>query len=305
MTRDAAGSQVAHVLKHATHILATAGCDTPRLDSEVLLAHVLDQDRAWLYAHPEYALDPSQQAAYHVFVSRRAERRPVAYLTGHQEFFGLDFFVSPHVLIPRPETELLVEQAIHRATTASGHPKPRMTKPESWADSSLVIADLGTGSGAIAVTLALHLPQARLIAIDISPAALAVARRNAARHGVDDRVHCLQADLLAPLAISVDLILANPPYLSHAELAAAPPEVARWEPRTALDGGPDGLVVIRHLLDIASDRLSPGGALLVEIGAGQGAGVLELARFHFPGATVEIARDYAGRDRLLVVQYAR
>lgn len=295
------------MLVHATDILAAAGCDTPRLDSELLLAHLLGQDRAWLYAHPEYALSPAQLAAYQDLLSRRARREPVAYLTGHKEFYGLDFVVSRHVLIPRPETELLVERAIQWATALSGHardPKLRRFGAEARAELPLLIADAGTGSGAIAVTLALHLPQARLIATDTSPAALVIARHNAIRHGVDQRVHCLQAHLLSPLAAPLDLILANPPYLSHAQLAAAPPEVAAWEPRAALDGGPDGLAVIRQLLAMAPDRLRPGGALLVEMGAGQGTSVLKLARRCLPGATLEIARDYAGHDRLLIAQKA-
>jgi release factor glutamine methyltransferase len=252
-----------------------------------LLAHVLGRDRAWFYAYPEHALSPSQLSAYQSLVSRRARREPVAYLTGHREFYGLDFAVTSDVLIPRPETEHLVQRAIHCGATSS---------------SSLVMADVGTGSGAIGVTLAVQLPGAHIIAIDTSYPALAVARFNAARHGVANRVFCLQGDLLAPLRGPVDLVVANPPYLSRLELDVAPPEVSRWEPRAALDGGSDGLSVIRRLLDMASTRLGRGGALLVEIGADQGAEVIKLARHHFPQADVEIASDYAKRDRLLVVR---
>jgi release factor glutamine methyltransferase len=276
-----------HILEHASQALAAASCDTPRLDAEVLLAHLLGQNRAWLHAHPEHALTPTQLGAYQSLVSRRARREPVAYLTGHKEFFGLDFFVTSDVLVPRPETERLVELALQ------------------WlASFSLpgIVADVGTGSGAIAVTLAARVPQTRVVATDTSPAALALARRNAARHGVANRLFCVQAHLLAPLAGPLDLIVANPPYLSSSELAAAPPEVAGFEPRLALDGGPDGLSVIRELLVMALDHLRSDGALLVEIGAGQGAQVLALARHHFPEATIEIARDYAGHDRMLVVR---
>jgi release factor glutamine methyltransferase len=290
VTENVSRHLLAPTLKHASQILAAAVCDSPHLDSEVLLAHVLGQDRAWLYAHPEHVLSPSQSSAYQSLVSRRARREPVAYLTEHKEFYALDFYVTPDVLIPRPETELLVEHAIQ------------------WMKTSCVsgtIADVGTGTGAIAVTLALHLPQAQVIATDISPATLIVTRRNAARHGVANRVFPLQADLLAPLSEPLGLIVANPPYLSHAELSTASPEVVHWEPRAALDGGPDGLAVIRRLLSMTSDRLASGGALLVEIGADQGCGVLDLARCYFPGATVEIAKDYANRDRLLFVQYPR
>jgi release factor glutamine methyltransferase len=274
-------------LQEATQTLTGAGCDTPRLDAEVLLAYVLGCDRAWLYAHPEHRLSPSQLSAYQFLISRRARREPVAYLTGHKEFFGLDFVVTPDVLIPRPETERLVELALQCGPTL---PSPHL------------IADVGTGSGAIAVALAVHLPRAHMIALDTSASALAIARRNAARHGVARRVCCIQADLLAPLAGPLALIVANPPYLSQAELESAPPEVAHWEPRAALNGGHDGLAIIRHLLTMAADRLHAGGALLMEIGAAQGAETLRLARRHFPQAAVEIVPDYAGHDRLLVVR---
>jgi release factor glutamine methyltransferase len=277
-------------LKHASQILAAAGCDSSRLDAEVLLAHILGRDRAWLYANPEGALSPSQLGAYQTLVSRRAQREPVAYLTGHKEFYGLDFAVTSDVLVPRPETEHLVQRAINWGLAISSSP---------------TIADVGTGSGAIGVTLAAHLPGARIIAIDTSYSALAVARCNAVRHGVANRVSCLQGDLLVPLRGTVDLVVANPPYLSGPELAVAPPEVSRWEPRAALDGGSDGLSVIRRLLPMASSRLRRGGALFVEIGADQGTEVINLARHHFPQADAEIARDYAERDRLLVVHDVR
>jgi release factor glutamine methyltransferase len=288
VTGDVLPYPLSKILRHATHTLAAAGCDSPQLDAEVLLAHALDQDRAWLYAHPDYTLSLTQSRAYQSLLDRRARREPVAYLTGHKEFYALDFYVTPHVLIPRPETELLVDRAIQYIETLS---------------TSATIADVGTGSGAIAVTLALHLPQAQIIATDTSPAALVVARRNAARHGVASRVFPIQADLLAPLSQRLDLIVANPPYLNRDELCTASPEVAYWEPRAALDGGPDGLAIIRRLLAMASHRLASGAALLVEIGASQGYGVLELACRHFPGASVEIVQDYANRDRLLFVQY--
>ena len=287
MTEQTSRASLLQALKHASQILAAAGCDSSRLDAEVLLAHVVGRDRAWLYAYPEHVLSPSQLSAYQSLVSRRAEREPVAYLTGHKEFYGLDFAVTSDVLVPRPETEHLVQRAIHCGAASTSSP---------------VIADVGTGSGAIGVTLAVHLPGAHVIAIDTSYPALAVARFNAVRHSVANRVSCLQGDLLVPLSGPIDFIVANPPYISGPELAVAPPEVSRWEPRAALDGGSDGLSVIRRLLAMASTRLRRGGALLVEIGAGQGAEVIKLARHHFPQAHVEIDRDYAKRDRLLVVR---
>jgi release factor glutamine methyltransferase len=266
------------------------GCDTPRLDAEVLIAHELGQHRAWLYAHLDYILPPSRLNPLQTLLARRARREPVAYLTGTKEFYGLELMVTSNVLIPRPETEQLVEMALEWLKTSS--------RPG-------VIVDVGTGSGAIAVTLAVHGAGSNIVATDSSPAALDVTRRNAARHGVADRVRCVQADLLAPLSGDLHLIVANPPYLGRACLDTAPPEVARWEPREALDGGPDGLAVIRRLLSMAALRLAAGGALLVEIGAEQGQKVAALARRHFPGATAGIARDLAGRDRVLFVKNGR
>jgi release factor glutamine methyltransferase len=226
--------------------------------------------------------------SYRTLVSRRSEREPVAYIVGHKEFFGLDFTVTPSVLIPRPETELLVETALDIA--------------EAISCPSLTVADVGTGSGVVAVTLARHLPRAQVVATDISSNALGVARQNAMRHHVADRVFCVQGNLLAPVCGPFHLIVANPPYLRQAELAAAPPEVGRWEPPSALNGGTDGLKVIRRLLQVSPGLLHGGGALLVEIGAEQGAEVLSLARGHFPRGDVDVAKDLANRDRLLVVR---
>jgi release factor glutamine methyltransferase len=289
---DVIRDSVAQTLVQAAQTLSAAGCDTPRLDAEVLLGHVLGQDRAWLYAHLEHALGPDQLGDYLALIARRAEREPVAYLTGHREFFGLDFAVTSNVLIPRPETERLVEIAL-QILKAEASPEAR------------AIADVGAGSGAIAVALAVHVPAAHVFATDVSAAALAVARHNAVRHGVACRIDCLQGDLLAPLRGPFYLIVANLPYLSQADLAAAPPEVAHWEPRIALEGGPDGLVPIRRLLAAAVSRLHSTGVLLAEIGAGQGAGVLTLAEQYFPRAAVEIAQDYARLDRVLVVRLRR
>lgn len=277
---------LALVLHQARSLLAAAGCDTPELDAEVLLSHVLQRPRTWLYAHPTYRLNPEQMMAYQALIRRRAMREPVAYLTGHKEFFGLDFMVTPDVLVPRPETEGLVELILERIA-GRGH--------------YMLAADVGTGSGAIAVCLAVHLSHIKVLACDISAAALAVAHRNVTKHQVERRVLCVQADLLPPCAAPFDLIVSNPPYLCQAELAAAAPEVRNWEPRRALDGGPDGLAVIRPLLAAAATRLHPRGLLVIEIGADQGRPVVELARRWFPHACARIRQDYAGRDRILVV----
>ena len=284
---------VARALTRARDMLAVAGSGTPALDAELLLAHVLGRDRAWLYTYPERVLTRPQSVAYLTLVERRADHEPVAYLVGHKEFFGLDFIVTPDVLVPRPETELLVEKALQLAPSRGGQ---------------LTVADVGTGSGVVAVGLAVNLPRARVMAIDISPAALAVARRNVARHHVGDRVVCIQADLLAPCAATFDLVIANLPYVCCGDLHSVYEEAAHgttralgWEPRIALDGGSDGLEVVRRLLMVVANRLHPDGVLLVEIGADQGSEVLRLAQVHFPQAAAEVIKDWAGLDRFLTV----
>ena len=264
--------------------------DIPRLEAEVLLADVLDASRAVLIAHPERPLTPAQLDRYQALVRRRAADYPLPYLTGRLEFYGLEFEVTPEVLIPRPETETLVELALTR--------RPRSA------------VDVGTGSGCIAVSLAVHLPEATIYATEISPAALAVARRNAERHGVAERVRLLAGDLLSPCPGPVDLIVSNPPYVSTGERASLPASVRDYEPSLALDGGPDGLDVVRRLLAQAPAVLAGplpaegrrGGALLIEIGAGQGEAAATLARTFFPQATVRVFPDLAGRDRALEIQ---
>ena len=273
------------VLAWAALRLTQAGCDMPGLDAEVLLAHTLGQERTWLYMYPQHRLSPTHLARFNQLLTRRERREPVAYLTGHKEFFGLDFQVNRHVLIPRPETELLVETALE------------LFEPYS----TIEIADVGTGSGCLAVTLAKHLPQTTLMAIDASDKALALAQLNAVQHQVDDRITFSRGDLLQPLDHPVDMIVSNPPYVSRAELTETSPEVRLYEPRLALEAGDDGLEVIRRLLPQASQKLKSGGALLVEIGSSQGERVAQLASYQFPQAEIHIKKDLAQLDRLLVV----
>jgi release factor glutamine methyltransferase len=277
-----------------TYASLSAVTDSPRLEAEILLSHVLGISRTGLLAHPERALTRVQQARYGELVQRRAAGWPLPYLIGRVEFYGLEFEVTPEVLIPRPETETLVELALSR----------RPARPLA------TVMDVGAGSGCIAVSLAVHLPDALILAVDISPAVLAVARRNAQRHGVGGRIRFLAGDLLTmcpglsglPDARGVDLVISNPPYVSAEEWASLPTSVRVHEPRLALDGGPDGLDVVRRLLVQAPAALGPGGALLVEIGAGQGQAALDLAQAALPEATARIHRDLAGRDRVLEVQ---
>jgi release factor glutamine methyltransferase len=290
------------LLESATRRLAEAGCDMPRLDAEVLLAHTLGRDRTWLYAHLPEPLSQPDRASFERLLGRRAEREPVAYLAGHKEFFALDFRVNRHVLIPRPETELLVETAIRLVNENRGTTD---VEPSAAFDKAkLTIADVGTGSGCIAVALARHLTGVAVVAIDCSLEALELARQNAAGHEVTARISFLSGHLLQPLTQAVDLIVSNPPYLGQTELAdpALAPEVSRFEPRLALDGGPDGLDIIRQLLAQAQEKIKPGGSILVEIGAAQGQAVTRLARTHFPRAMIRIEKDLAGLDRLLLIR---
>ncbi len=221
-------------------------------DSTLLLCRALGKDRAWLIAHPDECLTVAEAWRYEQWLARRAAHEPMQYILEEQEFFGLRFSVSPAVLIPRPETEHLVEAALARL------PIERAAR----------IADVGTGSGAIAVAIAHSRPLAQVTGLDISPAALEVARRNAAAHGVDARVRLLASDLLAAVAAErFEMVASNPPYVPDAE--ALEPQVAEWEPAGALFGGIDGLSVYRRLIPEAEQALVAGGWLLMEIGHGQ------------------------------------
>jgi release factor glutamine methyltransferase len=282
---------IAQALDWATGRLRTTSV-TPRLDAELLLAHVLGWERARLLAEARVLLLEPQSAVFLSLVSRRAELEPIAYLVGHKEFYGLDFAVDRRVLVPRPETELLVELTFERSNPSTGSGQAVRTFER------LNIVDVGTGSGAIAVALAIHLPMARIMATDISFDALELARRNVERHCVTERVRLLQGDLLDPLDKPVDLIVSNPPYTILSEIDEG---VRRYEPRLALDGGPDGLDVYRRLLAQAPAKLRPGGAILLEIGAIQATAVTELARRLFPDAEVGVHQDLAGLDRVIVI----
>jgi release factor glutamine methyltransferase len=280
-------TSVRQLLIEARQLLWEEGFDTPRLDAELLLGHVLGLTRAQIHAHPDRRLDTAGLDRYRELIERRRQHEPVAYIIGHKEFYGLDFYVDRRVLIPRPETELLVEKGLEIGQ-ATSHP--------------LSVADVGTGCGAIAISLAVHLPQAINYALDASPGALEVAALNRHRHSVERRVHLLQGDLLSPLPEPVNLIFANLPYVSWAEWEQLPRTITAYEPRSALDGGPDGLDAIRRLLAQARSHLKPQATILLEIGAMQGATVTNLARRHFSQATVEVVQDYAGLDRMVVIE---
>jgi release factor glutamine methyltransferase len=255
------------------------------LETQVLLAHVLAKPRAWVLAHPEEILTPQQQQELTILLAGLAGGTPLPYLTGHQEFFGLDFVVSPAVLIPRPETELLVERGLDWLRR---HPTCRCA------------ADVGTGSGCIAVSLAHQTTDLRILAVDRSWDALQVARQNARRHTAAGQVAFLQSDLLSAAAGPFDLVCANLPYIPDAALSALP--VARHEPRLALDGGPDGLRAIRCLLAGAPRWLASGGLLLLEMQYDQGEAIVALANTYLPAADVTIHADLAGLPRVVEIE---
>jgi release factor glutamine methyltransferase len=284
--------RLAQALHEATEALQAAGIEDAWLEAEVLLRHTLRLDRAHLYARLQEDLDPGAEVAFHSLLTRRFAHEPTAYIVGRREFYGLDLETTPAALIPRPETELLVEETLARARRPDRQARHR--------DRPLIV-DVGTGNGAIAVALAVHLAGAELVAVDLSREALTLAVRNARRHGVEGRMSFLQADLLTPLAQPVDVIVANLPYVCSSDWGELPPEIREHEPRAALDGGPTGLREIDRLLDQAPSCLRPGGALLVELGSLQAAPVLALAGRRFPGAAARILPDAAGLDRLLAV----
>jgi len=278
--------------QEAAAFLSQAGVGTPQLDAEVLLRSVTGKSREEFYRDLEEPLPASCLHRLHDLLAERAMGTPVAYLTGSKEFFGLEFKVTPAVLIPRPETELLVEQALGLVRQGMLPPDPR-------------VLDLGTGSGAIAVTLAVHLPAAHVVATDLSAAALAVAAENARRHKVEERIEFRRGDLWAALAEEgagatgprFDLIVSNPPYIPTEELRHLPREVQK-EPAAALDGGPDGLAFYRRLARGLPAFVAPGGWVLLEVGDGQAPAVCRLLAE--VGLTLlSAARDLAGIERVV------
>lgn len=275
---------VREALRLANFVLREAQDETPRLDAEVLLAHHLGITRSQLLARLDFALAPEVTEGYQALVKRRSLHEPVAYIIGYKEFYRLQIQVDRRVPIPRPETEILVEVALASARQGK---------------SSLV--EVGTGSGAVAIALAANLPEAKVYATDLSPAALEVAEENCRRHKVLDRIYLLEGDLLEPLPEPVALVVANLPYLSRQELEEAPPEVAEYEPRQAFDGGPNGLDHYRRLFAQAPSHLLPGADICLEVGASQAQAINGIARERFPQAKVAVIKDLAGLDRVVFI----
>jgi len=282
------------LLNWAADCLRKADIEDPRLNAEVLLCKALSVDRTALYLRPERPVSPAEDRRCRDFVNRRAAREPLQYLVGSCEFYGREFEVTPAVLVPRQETELVVEKCLGK-----------VGEGESWA------ADLGTGSGIIAVSLTAARPALSVIATDSSPAALEVAARNAHRHGVADRVLLAAGDLAEPVPRllpvgrrAVDLVASNPPYVPTAWIERLQPEVRDHEPRAALDGGPDGLAVVRRLVPQAARLLGPGGWLVLELGEGQADAVRAIAREAgaFAQDTVETVTDPAGCERVFAIR---
>lgn len=278
------------LLSDITSRLASSS-DTPALDASVLVAHLLNKPRTWVLAHPEITLLEEQQAQLNELLTRLENGEPFPYVLGHWEFFSMDFDITPDVLIPRPETELLVEKAI------------------AWLQESPVrrtVADIGTGSGIIAVTLAANVRDAYILATDISREALEVAQKNARKFDVADRIEFIQCDILPkrpdpfPTDQHFDLICANLPYIPTETLHALP--VYGREPTLALDGGPDGLDLFRKLMALAPDWLAPNSLMLLEIEATQGVQALNLACDLFSEGEIHLHQDLTGRDRLLEIR---
>lgn len=322
--------KVQDVLRWGIGKLKKAGVETPVLDAELLLAHsaILRNrriDRVKLYAHPEMELRGTAMARYRKLIARRVRREPVTYILGHKEFYGLDFLVNRKVLIPRSETELLVEQAIREIEKYKAKP---------WISQGLALIDVGTGSGAIAVAVAkssqalVHSSQLRFFATDISPAALGVARKNARRNGVENDITFLKGNLLEPVLKNVELrmqneewlIVANLPYLPTAEWRGAMPEVRKYEPWGALDGGRDGLKYYRELfgqlkdfvipaktgihdLSIVDSRSRLRTTVLVEICQEQAGAFQKMLHGYFPRAKFKVIKDLAGRNRVVKVTF--
>lgn len=309
---------IGRILKWTEQYFKDKGIESPRLDAEVLLAHVLEKQRIYLYVHFDEPLQPAELAAYREMIKQRVLRVPVAQILGEKEFMGLTFKVTADTLVPRPDTEILVQAAVERLKAMKGEAKApedealadgeeassAANRDEAAVDVSqepLRIADIGTGSGAICLSVLRYLTGTVADTVDISPAARAVAEENAASLGLQDRVTFHTGDLLQPLVgMTFAAILSNPPYIPEADIATLAPEVRLKEPHTALSGGQDGLDFYRRLAKEAPAMLVPGGFMAFEVGIHQAEPVAALAKANPLIASTEILPDYAGIDRVVV-----
>ena len=269
------------ILSQARAVLSACDIEDTMLEVEILMRHILGISQTELYIELDRELSPEEDGKFWSLIKRRLGGEPSAYLTGHREFYALDFNVDADVLIPRPESELLVDKTL----------KLLRHHPIS------TIAEIGTGCGAIAISLSLNLPQAKIYATDISAAALKVAQLNCQKHGVADRIYLLEGDMLDPLPEMVDLVVANLPYVRETELSRV--STLNIEPSLALNGGADGLEKIRQLCSQISDKLRPGGCLLLEIGQGQGEAISTFLSNLFPAAEIELIQDLNSINRVV------
>ena len=299
-----ASPTVAELVRRATERLATAGSGSPHLDAELLMAVALGVDRTGVVAHGAAPVGAGAAAAFEDYVVRRERGEPVAYIRGFREFHGLAIATDARALIPRPETELLVDEAIAAVVTRlTREPRPQGSPP-------LRVADIGTGTGAIAVALLAALRKRRMdehvtvIAVDLSADALDLARENAVGHGVADRMRFREADLVPVGDVPYDVICANLPYVPTGDLEGLAKDLA-YEPATSLDGGPDGLEIIRRLLERLSDVLELGGVALLEIGADQRDAIAAAVASILPGWRCEVRDDLAGLARLARIERAQ
>lgn len=284
------GTTVGRALISAAQRLGETSSEAARLDAQILLAHVLNQSRSWLFAHHEFELSDEDCRRYADLITRRRRREPVAYLLGRKEFYGLEFAVDQRVLIPRPETELLVDLVLAQISDRGGRP--------------VVVADVGTGSGAIAITVAVHAPGAKVYGIDISQDALEVAEENRKRLTPEAGPLLLKGDLLDPLPEPADVIVANLPYIADEEYSGLQSDVRDYEPRLALKAGVEGLDLIERLLEQLPSKVQPRGAVLLEISPRQGEVVQKMAQDLRPKPSyVGLRRDYSGQIRMVTLEF--
>ncbi len=282
---------IGRILKWTEQYFKEKGMESPRLDAEVLLAHVLQKERIYLYVHFDEPLEAEELGQYRELIKGRVQHVPVAYLVGSREFMGLDFRVTPAVLIPRPDTEILVQAAIERLRAK------RDTEPEK----EISFADIGTGSGAICLSVLYYTEGTRADTVDLSGEALEIGKQNAERFGLSERISFYEGDLLQPLSgRKYQAILSNPPYIPEADLKSLAPEVREKEPRMALAGGPDGLDIYRRIVSETPDFLETGGFFAVEVGIHQAESLRELLEKDGRWKDTEILSDLAGIARVVI-----
>ncbi|MCJ7655084.1 MAG: peptide chain release factor N(5)-glutamine methyltransferase [Dehalococcoidia bacterium] len=278
-------------LQQSAHILSINGIEDSCIEARMLLGHITKLSAVQIYTQTEQTLSQEQERTLHELVGRRLRREPTAYIINRREFYGIDFYVDSRVLIPRPETELLVDTALEFFKNGIYLPSP------------LLIADIGTGCGAIAISLALNLPQSKIYATDSSYSALEVAKLNCEHHKVTRRVTLLQGNLLEPVPEAVDLMVANLPYVKSSELENLSPEITIFEPRTAIDGGKNGLKFIRQLLEQTEAKISHRGCLLLEIGQNQEQDVIHLIHSCLNKVSFTFIPDLNGINRVVKIDF--